>query len=363
VGGAAAVAGILGRSRSGGGGLPFRSLDHTVVAMNTHLSRLVPSVPVTVVVVAFLAAPSGAVGQSPLPSSGLTAPEAAQPTHRIASGPGMLASADWVAAHEHDPSVVILQAETQKERFTQGHIPGARFLDMNALMWEGDPPVGAQMRTPEEIDAALEAAGVSDGQRVVVYSDSPLLEARAWTTLDVMGLGDRASVLDGGLGGWRQDGRPVSTDTSTVAPGSLTLHPRDGVVVDSDWIARHLDDASLTILDARTSEEYDGADNGSGNGGTEHHGHIPGAYSLPWEKFVDSRQIPRLHSREELAALMRASGAADGSTVAVYCLTGVRASFEYFVARLLGYDAKLYDGSWRDWGSKDLPYVTGTSRR
>ena len=276
-------------------------------------------------------------------------------------GPGMLVSADWVAAHEHDPDVVILQAETQKERFSQGHVPGAHFLDMNALMWEGDPPVGAQMRTSEDIDAALEAAGVSDGQRVVVYSNSPLLETRVWTTLDIMGLGDRASVLDGGLGVWRQDGRPISTDTPTVAPGSLTLHPREGVVVDSDWIVRHLNDPSLTVLDARTEHEYAGTDNG--NGGNEHHGHIPGAYSLPWEEFVDRRQSLLLHSREELTALVRASGAADGSTVAVYCLTGVRASFEYFVARLLGYDAKLYDGSWRDWASKDLPYVTGTSRR
>ena len=60
---------------------------------------------------------------------------------------------------------------------------------------------------------------------------------------------------------------------------------------------------------------------------------------------------------------MRASGAAAGSTVVVYCVTGLRASFDYFVAKLLGYDVKLYDGSWRDWGSKDLPYVTGTSRR
>jgi 3-mercaptopyruvate sulfurtransferase SseA/acetyl esterase/lipase len=275
--------------------------------------------------------------------------------------PGMLVSADWVAAHEDDPSVVILQAETRKERFTQGHIPGAHFLDMSGLMWDGDPPVGAEMRTPSEIDAALEAAGVSDGQHIVVYGSSALQEARVWATLDIMGLGDRASVLDGGLAGWEQDGRSLSTDTSAGAPGSLTLHPRDGVVVDSDWIDRRLDDPSLTILDARTGEEYAGTENG--NGATEHHGHIPGAYSLPWETFVDSRQVPRLHSREELAALVRASGAADGSTVAVYCLTGLRASFEYFVARLLGYDAKLYDGSWRDWGSRDLPYVTGSTRR
>jgi thiosulfate/3-mercaptopyruvate sulfurtransferase len=133
------------------------------------------------------------------------------------------------------------------------------------------------------------------------------------------------------------------------------------VVVDSDWILHRLDDPSLTILDARTDDEYTGADNGLG--GKVHAGHVPGAYHLAWEKFVDSRSLPRVHSRDELAALVRASGAADGSTVAVYCQVGLKASFEYFVTRMLGYDVKFYDGSWRDWGSKDLPYVSGTSRR
>jgi 3-mercaptopyruvate sulfurtransferase SseA len=37
----------------------------------------------------------------------------------------------------------------------------------------------------------------------------------------------------------------------------------------------------------------------------------------------------------------------------------MRASVVYFVARHLGYDAKLYDGSIVDWSQKKLPVVTG----
>jgi 3-mercaptopyruvate sulfurtransferase SseA len=61
--------------------------------------------------------------------------------------------------------------------------------------------------------------------------------------------------------------------------------------------------------------------------------------------------------------MFRGSGAADGSTVVVYCMVGLRASYAYLTARRLGYDVKFYDGSWMDWGSKDLPYVSGTARR
>jgi 3-mercaptopyruvate sulfurtransferase SseA len=42
-----------------------------------------------------------------------------------------------------------------------------------------------------------------------------------------------------------------------------------------------------------------------------------------------------------------------------YCLVGMRASVAYFVARHLGYDARLYDGSIDDWTQRKLPAVKG----
>lgn len=277
------------------------------------------------------------------------------------ASPGMLVSAEWLSEHLDDPDVVVLSVEAQKERYDEGHIPGARFLDMDGLAWEGDPPVGTQMRTPAEIRSALEAAGVRDGQHVVVYSGNPLLAARAWTTLDVMGWGAHASMLDGGFGGWKEDGRAVSTDAPSFAPGSVTLRPRPDAVVDADWILRRLDDPAVTVIDARADAQYTGAD--GGNNGQLHAGHIPGAFNVDADSLMESRAVPRVRDRAGLEALFRSSGAADGGTVVTYCVVGLRASFAYFVARLLGYDAKLYDGSWREWGSKDLPYVSGSSRR
>ena len=294
---------------------------------------------------AALAAATGAAGQSPAPSP----------------LPDALVSAEWLAAHLTDPDVVVLDVDARRERYDAGHIPGARFLDPGGLAWDGDPPVGTEMRTPVEIEAALEAVGVGERGRIVVYGDNPLLAARAWMTLDAMGLGARTSFLDGGLGGWKRDGRPTSTEEPRFAPGALTLHPRAGVIVDADWVVSKLDDTSITLVDARPDEEYTGADGGMG--GRLHAGHVPGAYSLYWEELVESRAVPLLKDRDEVRRIFRESGAADGSTVVTYCLVGLRASYAYLVARLLGYDVKLYDGSWRDWGSRDLPFVSGPSRR
>jgi thiosulfate/3-mercaptopyruvate sulfurtransferase len=278
------------------------------------------------------------------------------------SDPGILVSVDWLAARLGDPQVVVLHAEYTKPRYAQGHVPGARFLDMTKLVWDGagDPGVGTEMRAAAEIEGALEAAGVRDGQHIVIYGANALAAARAWMTLDVMGL-DRISLLDGGMAAWRQAGKPFSDQEPAAAPGSVTLRPRPGVMVDSDWILSRLEDPSITLIDARPDEEYTGADGGMG--GRVHAGHIPGAYQIYWEKMVESRDLWRARPRDDLKALFAASGAAEGSTLVIYCMVGLRASYAYLVARMLGYDAKFYDGSWHDWGGKDLPYVSGTSRR
>ena len=55
----------------------------------------------------------------------------------------------------------------------------------------------------------------------------------------------------------------------------------------------------------------------------------------------------------------RPTSPSPGETVVSYCVIGVGASMDYFVARLLGYETLLYDGSWRDWASRDLPLVEG----
>jgi thiosulfate/3-mercaptopyruvate sulfurtransferase len=274
---------------------------------------------------------------------------------------GLLVSADWLEAHLTDPNVVILHAEMSREAYDEGHVPGAAFLDMSRLVWDGDPAWGAEMRSTDEIEAALEDAGVRDGlHHLVVYASNPLYASRAFMTLEVMGLRGTVQMLDGGFGGWTEDGRAVSTEPATLAKGDLTLAPRDDILVDADWIHQRLGDPSIALIDARPDDEYTGEDGGMG--GMTHPGHIPGAVQMYWEEIVDSREVPRLKDRSELAQLFADAGAQEGDTVVTYCMVGWRASFNYVAARMLGYETKFYDGSWHDWGSReDLPYVEGRS--
>jgi thiosulfate/3-mercaptopyruvate sulfurtransferase len=263
-----------------------------------HRAATRPTAPATCALIAVLGLATAAAGQAP----------------EAAPLPDALVSADWLAQHLAVEPLIVLDVGARRERYDEGHIPGARFFPPDGFFWEGDPPVGAEMRTPAAIEAALEAAGAGEDGRIVVYGESPLLAARAWMTLDAMGLGARASLLDGGLGAWNRHGRPLATEAPAFDPGHVTLSPRAGVIVDADWVSARLDDPELTLVDARSDEEYTGADGGMG--GKAHAGHVPGAFSIPWEELVESREVPI-----------------------------------------------FYDGSWRDWGARDLPYVSGSSRR
>lgn len=274
---------------------------------------------------------------------------------------GVLASADWLAGHLDDEHVVVLHADMRRDGYDEGHIRGARFLDMTRLVWDGDPAWGTEIRPMAEIQGALEEAGVRDGlHHIVVYAANPLHAARAFMTLEVAGLRGTVQMLDGGWGGWVSDGREVSTVVPDAATGSLTMRPLDDILVSAEWIQERLGDETVALVDARPDDEYTGEDGGMG--GMANPGHIPGAHQMYWEEIIETREVPRLLERSELEALFEAAGAGDGDTVVAYCMVGWRASFTYFTARMLGYETRFYDGSWHDWGTRDdLPYVEGRS--
>ena len=203
----------------------------------------------------------------------------------------------------------------------------------------------------DRLTELLHDAGVR-GDRFVIVAD-PIPAGRAYAAFDWLGLGDRAALLDGGPGtvaslpSPAQDAQPrAGTDQR------LQTRVRDDMIVDAEWVHERLDDASVAILDARPPAEYSGATPGDG---IERPGHIPGARNLFWQDLVVSADNPRLKDEVELRRLFQAAGAEPGSTVVAYCRTGGQAAFLYTVARHLGYDVRMYDGSFIDWSRTEYP--------
>ena len=135
----------------------------------------------------------------------------------------MLVTTDWLSQHLNDPKMVILHVSGNRTVYDAGHIPGARFVSLAELAITRN---GVPNELPEtaELKKLLEAAGVSDDSRVVLYSDASVLPAtRAYFTLDYLGHGEQAALLDGGLEKWRGEGRALSKDAPAAAQQGTSL--------------------------------------------------------------------------------------------------------------------------------------------
>jgi thiosulfate/3-mercaptopyruvate sulfurtransferase len=261
----------------------------------------------------------------------------------------------WLAARHDDPRIVVLHVEHGD--FEDGHVPGARALRYDDLV-EARGRLRSELRAPAALRERFERLGISDSTLVVVYAHEAPMAMRALFSLAYVGH-DRIAYLDGGLERWRAEGRPTERGESSravVPRGRMTATPHPDVVVTADWIVERSAVPGLALIDTRTTGEYVGTGNRSGMPSA---GHLAGARQLEWEDlFVD--RSTRLRPRSELEALYR-DRVGDARDVVTYCWVGYRASATWFVARLLGYDARMYDGSYQDWSQRELPTRAGTT--
>jgi thiosulfate/3-mercaptopyruvate sulfurtransferase len=288
--------------------------------------------------------------------TGAGAREHAAGNAAVAGRAPMLVTVDWLGEHLHDPSLVLLQIGEKKD-YDKGHIPGAQFLEYESISTPHGQGLMLELPPMEQLVSVFEKLGVSNDSHVILYFGTNWVTptTRVYWTLDYMGLGDRTSILNGGLVAWEATHHPVSTESKPPAKGSITPAARKEIVADAAWVSSHLNQPGVTIIDARTHEFY----SGSQSDGNPRSGHIPGATNLSYLDVID-QDNNKFKSPDALEELFKAAGLKPGNLMVSYCHIGQRATVLYFTARMLGYDAKMYDGSWEDWSHrKDLPIVTG----
>lgn len=258
----------------------------------------------------------------------------------------LLVSTGWLAQRLGDRSLVVIHAGGTPAAYDSAHIPGARHLPFASYALRERDGLSTELPPLAQLESTLEGVGISDGARVVIVG-SPIAAARLFMTLDYLGAGVRASILDGGFAAWRAEGRPVSTEAPASMRGSLSPQPRD-VVVDASWVRSRLRAPGVTIVDARAPEFYAGSHEPTPM--ATRPGHIPGAVTIPFTSIASEQA--RFQDVSALRDLFRTAGIEPGDRVVTYCHIGMQASVVYFAARLLGYDARLYDGSYQDWSKR-----------
>ncbi len=264
----------------------------------------------------------------------------------------MVVSPQWLAAHSADKDLVLLHVG-EKGEYNANHIPGARYVELSDIS-VGRNGLSLELPDAADLKTRLERLGISDRSRVVVYYGNDWVSpaTRVVFTLYAAGLGDRVSLLDGGMPAWRR-AHNATTDKATAATtGALSdLHLKP-VIVDNAFVNTHAKTPGYVLMDARAPVYYDGVQPG---GAMLHHrkGHIPGARNLPFTNLTHDDLT--LKSEAELKAMFQTAGVGPADHVIVYCHIGQQATAILFAAREAGIDAVLYDGSFEDWSIRDLP--------
>jgi len=266
-----------------------------------------------------------------------------------------IVSADWLEARLDDPNLTILDASwylpamgrDHKKDYEQAHIPGALFFDHDVIV---DPHSTLPHTLPSPSDFSCHASkmGIDANSTIVVYDGVGYFSApRAWWMFRIMGA-RTVYVLNGGLQGWQNEGKPVTAKPTPTPLGKVfTADFNPQAVVTCDEMRTIVAQISAQIIDARGKPRFSGQEKEARPGVRS--GHMPGAYNIPYSTLAENGYFK---SAAAIRTIFSDAGICLKKPIVTSCGSGVTAAILVLALQGLGvHHVRLYDGSWAEWGS------------
>jgi thiosulfate/3-mercaptopyruvate sulfurtransferase len=272
-----------------------------------------------------------------------------------------LVTTDWLAARLGSPRLKVVDGSwylpgsgrDPAAEYLKGHIPGAVFFDLDASS-DPDNPLPHMLPAESAFARRMEALGLDDRDDLVVYdgSGNNLSAARVWWTFRVFGH-PRVAVLDGGIGKWRREHRPVESGPVALPTGRFTARLDRKAIRDLTALQSNLNTRQELVVDLRPAGRFAGKDPEPRAGIRS--GHLPGSLNLPYGELVtpDGTILPAA----QLRSLLRDKGIDLSQPIVATCGSGTSACTLVLALELLGFrDVAVYDGAWTEWGGRrDTP--------
>uniref|UniRef100_A0A5S6R5N7 Sulfurtransferase n=1 Tax=Trichuris muris TaxID=70415 RepID=A0A5S6R5N7_TRIMR len=233
--------------------------------------------------------------------------------------------------------------------FLEGHLPNSRHFDIDQVLRDGANS-SQRLVAPLQFQAYVRSLGLTKNCHIVAYDHGEVELAITsatfvWWIFKVYGF-ERISVLNGGLEAWRRlVERNARSNSFTLASGLPGPVANGNLIAswNSYWLAE-LDDVlnalgkrDTLFLDSRPPSEF-------------RSGRIVGAVNMPTlELLTDQGALKTLPELKQLMAKRRIFG---DRPMIVYGSDSIDASALYFVVVQAGYNVKLYEGGWSEFGAR-----------
>lgn len=249
-------------------------------------------------------------------------------------------TADWVAARLGKPEFLVIDTRSAMS-YLMGHLKSAVSLPQAKIL-------DAQFRLlqVDQLGALFGSVGLGDREMPVLYDgyDGRNAAMVAWA-MEYLGRDD-VHVMDVVFDQWKEQEREVFYRPVPQESRRFTARVNPSVRAS---LAEVSGASGLRLVDTRSREEYRGETETD-----ERPGHIPGAVNIVWQELVG--QDGQLTCSEEKARrVFYEAGISQNEPIVAYCQVGARAAVAYLTFRRLGYDVRLYDGSYAEWERSGQP--------
>jgi len=275
-------------------------------------------------------------------------------------------SPSWVSQNINNPKVKVLDVRINPLEYIDGHLPKAvNIADNNFRGPDGFLPV--QYWDAAKIAKIFAKSGINNDDKVIVYSDGTNVLGATMVAylLERSGAKDIA-IVDGGYKGYKGAQETVTKEFPRYQPGQFTLKDNPKIRVTLAELEPLIGKPGVVIIDPRPADLFEGKVNL-----WVRNGHIPGAKNIPWPTFTEANNADealknphKLKSLDEIKKILADRNIKPSDNIIISCSTGREATLQYVVLKhLLGYpNVRIYEGSWTEYSTTNLPVETGPER-